>query len=347
MPVVSTPSPVDDPDAPPIDGLRLDAEVVAVHEEVVLVRLAGGQEAGVPLGDFRRSRSDVPVIEVGERFEVLVEHRSQDGRRWIASRDKAMRLGAFEAVHRAFQAGEKVEGEIVGTVEGGFSVDIGIRAFLPGSQVAMRPIRHPEEVLGQRFSFRILRFDRGRQNVVLSRRALLETERDAKLARLKVGALVSGTVRSLTDYGAFVDIGGGVEGLLHIGEMSWSALRRPEEAVHVGEVLTVKVIELDREKRRIALSLRQLQDDPWLTVKERYPEGQRVQGWVVSKTDFGCFLELEPGLEGLVHSTGTLVAPTDAAVIRKADIGDELEAQVVDIDVEAKRLSLVLVHGAR
>lgn len=335
--------------APPgpeaLEGLRLDAEVTALEEDHVLVRLTGegaGAEGLVPLGDFRVARSDPPQVAVGDRFEVHVEHRAQDGRRFVVSRDKAMRLRAFERVLEAYRAGERVEGEVVGTVEGGFSVDVGVRAFLPASQVGTRPIRRPEEILGQRFTFKIIRLDRSRQNVVVSRRVLIEADREARLARLKVGAIVEGTVKSFTEYGAFVDIGSGVEGLLHLVEMSWSRVRKPQDQVALGDRITVKVIEIDKERRRISLSLRQLQDDPWLTAMERYPEGTVVRGLVVSKTDFGCFIEIETGLEGLIHSTGGLVAAGDAAILRKTDIGDELTARVVDVDLAAKRMSLIL-----
>ncbi|MEO1235041.1 MAG: S1 RNA-binding domain-containing protein, partial [Myxococcota bacterium] len=245
-------------------------------------------------------------------------------------------------VQAAYRAGELVEGEVAGTTDGGFTVDVGVRAFLPASQVGMRPVRRPDDILGQRLTFKIIRFDRNRQNVVLSRRVLLEAERDARLGRLRVGAVIDGTVRSFTEYGAFVDIGGGIDGLLHIEEMGWTRIRRPQEAVKLGEEVKCKVIGLDKGKKRISLSLRQLQDDPWLTIQQTHPVGSKVTGLVVSKTDFGAFLDLLPGLEGLVLSSGALVDPGDAAALRKVDIGDELEAKVVDVDVEGRRLSLVL-----
>lgn len=330
-----------------LEGLLLPAEVTELHpdDDQVAVRLNGkgnGAEGLVPLGDFRVAQSDPPKVAVGDAIEVHVEQRSSDGRRWVASKDKAMRLRAFRTVQETFRNGAKIEGEVVGTMEGGYSVDIGIRAFLPASQVGMRPVRRSEEVLGQHFTFKIIRFDKSRQNVVVSRRVLLEVERDARLERLKKGALVEGAVKSFTDYGAFVDIGAGVEGLLHIEEMSWNRLRRPQEAVKLGDKITCKVILVDQDKKRISLSLRQIQDDPWAKVTEKYTVGTVVSGLVVSKTDFGAFLELEPGLEGLVHSTGALVAPGDSATLRRVDIGDELSGRVVDIDRDRRRLSLVL-----
>lgn len=334
-----------------LEGSSLPAEVLELHpdDDQVLVRLEGhgqGEEAVVPLGDFRVARSDTPAVAVGDRTEVHVEQRTNDGKRWVASRDKVVRLAAFKTVQEAYRGGELVEGEIVGSIEGGFSVDVGVRAFLPASQVGMRPVKRPDEILGQRLTFKIIRFDRNRQNVVLSRRILLEADRDQRLARLREGAVVEGTVRSFTDYGAFVDIGSGIEGLLHIEEMGWSRIKRPQDVVKANQSIKCKVIGLDRAKKRISLSLRQLQDDPWLTIEQKYPAGATLKGLVVSKTDFGVFLDLEPGLEGLVLSSGALVAPGDAAALRKVDLGDELEAKVVDIDLEGRRLSLVLVREA-
>ena len=332
-----------------LDGLLLDAEVIELLplDDQALIRLDGkgrGAEAVVPIGDFRIARSDAPQVSVGDQIRVHIEHLASDGRRWIGSRDKALRLAVFQKVLESYRAGEQVEGEVVGTVDGGFSVDIGVRAFLPASQVGMRPVRRAEEVLGERFTFKIIRFDRSRQNIVVSRRVLLEAERDERMRRLRKGALVEGTVKSFTDYGAFVDIGAGIEGLLHIEEMSWGRIRRPQEAVKMGDKLTCKVILLDKEKKRISLSLRQLQDDPWLTLPQKYPEGTVVKGFVVSKTDFGVFIELEPGLEGLIHSTGALVGPNDAALLRQVDMGDEIAGRIADIDLDARRLSLVLAH---
>ncbi|MBX2813139.1 MAG: S1 RNA-binding domain-containing protein [Myxococcales bacterium] len=332
---------------PTLDGLLLDAEVISVatDDDQAVVRLHGAgtqAEAVVPLGDFRVGRSDVAMVAIGARLPVHVEHLGQDGRRWIASHDKAMRLAAFERVLATHRAGETIDGEIVGQVDGGFSVDVGVRAFLPASQVSIRAVRRPEEVLGQRCTFKIIRFDRNRQNIVVSRRVLLESERDERLGRLRQGALVEGCVRSFTEYGAFVDIGAGTEGLLHIEEMGWSRVRRPQDVVTLGDTITCKVIHLDKDKKRISLSLRQLQDDPWLSASEKYAPGTVVKGLVVSKTDYGVFVELEPGLEGLVFSTGPIVDPQDAAKLGNVDIGDDLAAKVVDINLETKRLSMVL-----
>lgn len=335
------------PAALELDGLILPSELVSVDEDHVVVRLEGdgqGAEAVVPLGDFRTAQSDQIEAKPGERFEVHVEQLSQDKTRWVASKDKVWRLRAFDRVREAYAAKAPVTGEVVGLVDGGYSVDLGVRAFLPSSQVGLRPPRRPDEVLGQELSFEIIRFDRARQNVVVSRRTLLEREQKDRLGRLKVGAIVDGTVRSFTDYGAFVDIGGGLDGLLHVEEMAWTRVRRPQDICEVGQTLRLEVIQIEKGKKRISLSLRRLQDDPWMDVAERFPVGSVVSGLVVSKTDFGCFLELERGLEGLVHSTGPLVESGDAAAIRKIDIGDEIRARIVDIELGARRLSLVLAH---
>ncbi len=326
-----------------LEGLFLPAEVRSVSEEYAVVQLKDSELLGwVPLSDFKVAKDDEPQVKVGDSFEVHVEQLAQDGSHYIVSRDKAVRLTAFNGVWAAFKAEEPVEGEVVGIVDGGFSVDIGVRAFLPASQIAMRQVRNPEEVLGQRFQFKIVRFERGRQNIVLSRRILMEAERDKRLEHLKEGAMTEGTVRSIADYGVFVDLGG-ADGLVHIKDLSWSPVSHPSEVVQVGDKIRVKVLKLDKNAKRISLGVRQLEDDPWASFEKDFPSGTQVSGPVVSKTDYGVFVEFKRGIEGLVHSTGPLVQPGDKERLRKVDIGDEVKAKIVDVDIESKRISMTLV----
>jgi small subunit ribosomal protein S1 len=324
-----------------MEGRVLGATVAALAEDRVLVELEGSARGWLPLADVRDRETGAPRVKPGDRIEVFVEQRS--GAEWQVSRDKAERLALVDRLEARFRAGETVEGMVVGEVEGGFAVDLGIKAFLPASQFAARPVRDPDQVLGQTFSLKIIRFDRERANVVVSRRAVIEAERERSLGALKPDAIVEGTVKSIVDYGAFVDVGG-IDGLLHISDMSWGRVKHPSDLVQVGQRLTVKVLKLDQKAGKVSLGLRQLEDDPWLEVPSKYPVGTQVTGLVVSKTDYGCFLALEPGVDGLVHSTGPTVTDGARAALKKVDIGDDLSARVVDLDLSQKRLSLVLVE---
>ncbi|MCA9549671.1 MAG: S1 RNA-binding domain-containing protein [Myxococcales bacterium] len=328
---------------PAVDDLRgtfVPATVTGLTDMHVSVSLPGGVEGLIPRSDFGRVEGEPAAV--GDAFEVYVEQES--GERYLVSRDKALRMAGLNALEKLHADDAVIEGEVVSATQGGFAVDIGVRAFCPASQISLRPVRDPDELLGQTFRFKIIRFQKARQNIVLSRRALLEREQDKTFGRLKVGALVEGTVRRFAEFGAFVDIGG-VEGLLHVGDMSWGRVSKPGEVVSIGQELTLKVLRFDKKAKRISLGLRQCQDDPWLGVPAKYTEGTRVKGLVVSKTDFGCFIEVEPGVEGLVHSTGPMVTATAKKVLDKTDIGDELEARVLDVDQGQKRMSLALFEA--
>lgn len=324
-----------------LDGRFLPADVVRADLDPIQVRLSTGQDGTL-------HRSDLNVSErtslTESSFRVYVEHGVQDGS-YVVSKDKADRMACLDRVQEAFESEQLIDGEVVSVTEGGFHVDVGVKAFLPASQIALRPIKDPDEVLGRSFRFRIIRFSRGRQNVVLSRRSLLEAERDETLSRLKVGALVDGTVVRLADFGAFVDVGG-AEGLLHLRDMSWGRIRNPEEVVHVGQQLKLKVLRFERKAKRVYLGLRQVQDDPWLKVPEKYPAGTRVRAFAVSKTDYGVFVEVERGVEGLVMMAGPMVTATAKRALAAVDIGDELDVVVFDIDPSQKRMSLTLHEPA-
>lgn len=325
-----------------LEGTIVEAAVLAVSEDEVVVHLGEAGEAVIPLTDLKEKKSDQPEVRVGESFEVYVDYRPEDAERFVASRDKARRMRVLEEVHRTFEEGRPVEGEIVAVVDGGYNVDIGVKAFLPASQLALRPVRNPDSVLGQRLGFKIIRFNESRHNIVLSRRVLLEAERDATLEKIQVGAVIDGTVKSLVDYGAFVDVGG-IDGLLHNSDISWGRVRHPSEVLSVGDPVSVKVLKFDRKKRKLSLGLRQIQEDPWLTAGEKYAIDAVVEGPVVSKTDYGVFIEVEPGIEGLVHSTGPLVPDDAKEALKKVAPGDRIRAKVLDLDLPKKRMSLGLV----
>jgi small subunit ribosomal protein S1 len=324
-----------------VEGTIVEAAVLSVADDQVIVHLGDAGEGVIPIADFKQRRSDQPRIQVGDSFNVYIDHRPEDGDRFLASRDKAVRLEAFERAKIAFEKNETVEGEIVMTVEGGFNVDIGVKAFLPASQFGLHPLRSPDQVLGHRFQFKIIRFNEARHNIVISRRMLLEAEREAVLDRIQVGAIVDGRVKSLVDYGAFVDVGG-IDGLLHNSDISWGRVKHPSEVLAVGDPVSVKVLKFDRKKRKLSLGLRQIQEDPWLTAGERYTLGTEVEGPVISKTDYGVFIEVEPGVEGLVHSTGPLVPEAAKEALRKVALGERIRAKVLDMDLPKKRMSLGL-----
>jgi len=304
-------------------------------EDHVIVELDPGVKATVPTRDF----SVTP--RPGDVVELYVDGFSADTQMYVGSHDKAKRLHQLDLIERAFEQSQNLEGEVVSAIEGGFVVDAGLRAFLPASQVGLRPLRDPEQILGQTLSFRVLRFQRSRANVVLSRRPILEAERKQVLRTVRVGAVVDGIVRDISPQGVSVEVQG-ADGFIQRGDLSWSRSERPEQIVKLGETLRLKVLEVDKKRGRVRLGLRQAQDDPWTKADEKYPAGARVRGMVVSKTDVGCFIEFEPGLEGLVFATGPLATDQAKERLRKVEIGDELEAVVLEVNLLAKRISLQL-----
>lgn len=320
-----------------LDGTFRKATVTAVERNKIRVSLSNVASGEIPDHEF----AEPPAV--GDTFKVYVDTTIRgDPKRYIASKEKADRIKPYDDLSKAFDKGTPVRGEVVSAIDGGFDVEVmGVRAFLPASQVGLRPVRNPFEVLGHRFNFKVIRFNKSRYNVVLSRKVLLGAERKETFKRLREGAIVEGVVRSVVDFGAFVDLGA-VEGLLHVTDMSYGRLGHPSKIVDVGDKLTVKVLKIDRKARRISLGLKQLEDDLWVGADERYPKGKEVKGLVVSKTDFGCFIEVEPGLEGLVFSKAPMTTERGRARLRRTDIGDELEAVVLDIDLAARRFSLRL-----
>jgi small subunit ribosomal protein S1 len=274
---------------------------------------------------------------------VLLESRENDTGMVVLSKEKADKMRIWDEISAACERDELVEGTIVGRVKGGLSVDIGVKAFLPGSQVDLRPIRNLDKLIGEKFKFKVIKFNKKRGNIVLSRRVLLEKERETlkkdTLQKLKEGAVLTGIVKNLTDYGAFIDLGG-IDGLLHITDMSWGRVGHPSEMLNVGDELRVIVLKFDPATERVSLGLKQIQEDPWAHAAEKYPAGTRVSGKVVSLTDYGAFIEMEPGVEGLVHISEMSWTKRVKHPSKVMAIGDQVNAVVLDVDAKAKRISL-------
>ncbi|MGH7873327.1 MAG: 30S ribosomal protein S1, partial [Candidatus Binatia bacterium] len=284
-------------------GGVVKGRVVGVTSTHVLIDVGYKSEGQIPIHEFTDREGNV-TVKVGDDVDVYFDSSESEGGGIVLSRQRAENLKIWEELETAFNEGRGVEGQIVGKVKGGFKVDVGVPGFLPGSHVDIRPNRNLDRFVGTRDRFAILKFNRARGNVVVSRRALLEQERDSLkqdiLKILEEGVILEGTVKNITGYGAFVDLGG-IDGILHISDMSWGRINHPSEIVQVGEKVKVVVLKFDAEKERISLGMKQLNPDPWHTVAEKYPVGSRVQGKVISLMDYGAFVELESGIEGLIH----------------------------------------------
>lgn len=324
------------------EGDLVQGRVVQVGKEHVMVDVGYKCEGQIPIQEFQGEDGAVTVRE-GDTIEVLLESRDDEEGVIVLSKAKADKIKVWEEVRRAYEAGGSVEGRIVGRVRGGLSVDIGVLAFLPGSQVDIRPVRNLERFIGQTYRFKVLKYNRRRSNIVLSRRVLLEEERaqsrEQTLSSLQEGMLVKGVVKNITEYGAFVDLGG-VDGLLHITDMSWGRVKHPSEVVQVGQELEVKVLQFDREKERVSLGLKQTMVDPWSRVEERYPIGSRHEGKVVSIADYGAFVELEKGVEGLVHVSEMSWTKRLRHPSKVVSVGDDVEVVVLGVDPGRRRISL-------
>jgi small subunit ribosomal protein S1 len=316
------------------------ATVTRLTESAAVVSFGWKIEGQVPFSEFEKV-DDEPAVKVGDTFEVLVESLGDEPEEVVLSREKAQKLRTWDSIVRVGKGG-RIEGTVVARVPGGYVVDVGLRGFLPGSQADIRRGGNPDAIVGQRLAFTLTQFDRRRASVVLSRRDQLEKELEARkqetLAKISEGAVLPGVVRSLTEYGAFIDLGG-VDGLLHVTEMSWGRVGHPRELLRVGQELTVKVTKFDPSTTKIGLSLKQLQEDPWTSVEAKYPKGSRVKGKVVGFAEFGAFVALEPGIEGLVHvseiSWKRVQHPSHA--LKK---GQKVEAVVLEVDPKSRRLGL-------
>ena len=324
-------------------GSLLTGRVVEIGPDFVMVSAGLKSDSAIPAGQFRDETGGLSVV-VGDEVEVALDAVEDGFGETRLSREKAKRAQAWRRLENAFEGADNVSGVISGKVKGGFTVDIDdIRAFLPGSLVDVRPVRDTSYLEGKPLEFKVIKLDPRRNNVVVSRRAVVEiensAEREALLERLDEGAVMNGVVKNLTDYGAFVDLGG-IDGLLHITDMAWRRVRHPTEVVNVGDEIEIKILKYDRERNRVSLGLKQLGEDPWVSIAQRYPEGSRIAGRVTNIADFGAFVEIEEGVEGLVHVSEMDWTNRNVHPSRVVQIGDEAQVMILDVDEERRRISL-------
>lgn len=324
-------------------GAIVTGTVLRIQDDVVIVDAGLKSEALIPVEQFRNEQGEIEVV-VGDQVDVALDAIEDGFGETKLSREKAKRDQSWIRLERAFESGDVVSGLISGRVKGGFTVEINdVHAFLPGSLVDVRPVRDPGYLEGKTLDFKIIKIDRKRNNVVVSRRAVVEsegsTERDALLDSLQEGQMVKGVVKNLTDYGAFVDLGG-IDGLLHITDMAWKRVKHPSDIVTVGDEIDVKVLKFDKERNRVSLGLKQMEDDPWVDLARRYPQGARLFGKVTNIADYGCFVEIEDGVEGLVHVSEMDWTNKNVHPSKLVQLGDEVEVMVLDIDEERRRISL-------
>ena len=326
-----------------VPGSIVTGVVIDIDSDWVTVHAGLKSEGVIPRTQFVNEQGELE-LEIGDEVQVALEAVEDGWGETKLSREKAKRAEAWKTLEAAYAAEEVVKGVINGKVKGGFTVDVNsIRAFLPGSLVDVRPVRDTTHLEGKELDFRVIKLDQKRNNVVVSRRAVMEeansAEREELLATLQEGMAVKGVVKNLTDYGAFVDLGG-VDGLLHITDMAWKRIKHPSEIVNVGDEIEVKILKFDRERNRVSLGLKQLGEDPWLAITARYPEGARVKAKVTNLTDYGCFAEIEDGVEGLVHVSEMDWTNKNVHPSKIVQLGDEVEVMILDIDEERRRISL-------
>ena len=324
------------------EGEIVKGTIVQLTKDFAVVDVGYKSEGQIPISEFVSAKGEVS-IKVGDHVDVLLEARENDSGMVVLSKEKADKMRIWDEISAACERDEVVKGAIVGRVKGGLSVDIGVKAFLPGSQVDIRPVRNLDQYIGKEFEFKVIKFNKKRGNIVLSRRVLLEKQREEikkeTLKKLKEGSVLTGVVKNLTDYGAFIDLGG-IDGLLHITDMSWGHIRHPSEVFNVGDEIRVVVLKFDGQTERVSLGLKQIQEDPWHRGDEKYPVGTRVRGKVVSVIDYGAFIEIESGVEGLVHISEMSWTKRVKHPSKLLNVGDEVEAMVLDIDPKAKRIAL-------
>jgi small subunit ribosomal protein S1 len=328
---------------PMTPGKIVTGTVVNVGSDVVLVNAGLKSEGAIPVEEFFNEKGEI-TIAVGDLVDVSLEKLEDGFGATQLSREKAKAAEAWITLEHAFESNETVVGVISGKVKGGFTVELeNVRAFLPGSLVDVRPIRDTSHIEGKELEFKLIKLDRPRNNIVVSRRAIMEAEnsveREALLETLEEGKTVKGIVKNLTDYGAFVDLGG-IDGLLHITDMAWKRVKHPSEVVNIGDEISVQVLKFDKERERVSLGLKQMGDDPWKDIARRYPNSSRLSGKVTNIADYGCFVEIEDGVEGLVHMSEMDWTNKNVHPSKMVQLGDEVEVMVLDIDAERRRISL-------
>jgi small subunit ribosomal protein S1 len=324
------------------EGEVVTGRIISVDKDYVLVDIGYKSEGQIRIREFVDEDGQI-TAKVGDTVEVMVEWWDEDDEVVVLSKEKAAKVKVWEDIKKAYDDNGIINGTIESRVKGGFSVDIGVQAFLPGSQADLRPIRNLDEMVGQTLPFKILKYNRKRSNIVLSRRVILEHEREQQrndtLSSIQESKVVEGVVKNITEYGVFVDLGG-VDGLLHITDISWGRVKHPSELFSVGDKVTLKILNLDLERERVSLGMKQLTEDPWATASEKYPVGSRIAGKVVSLTDYGAFVELEEGIEGLIHVSEMSWTRKIRHPSKVVSVGEEVSAVVLDIKPESRRISL-------
>jgi small subunit ribosomal protein S1 len=324
------------------EGEVVVGRIISVDKDYVLVDIGYKSEGQIRIREFIDEDGNITAKE-GDSVEVMVEWWDEDDEVVVLSKEKAAKVKVWEDIKKAFDDNGIINGTIESRVKGGFSVDIGVQAFLPGSQADLRPIRNLDEMVGQTLPFKILKYNRKRSNIVLSRRVILEQEREQQrndtLSSIQENKVVEGVVKNITEYGVFVDLGG-VDGLLHITDISWGRVKHPSELFSVGDKVTLKILNLDLERERVSLGMKQLTEDPWVTASKKYPVGSRITGKVVSLTDYGAFVELEEGIEGLIHVSEMSWTRKIRHPSKVVSVGEEVSAVVLDIKPESRRISL-------
>ncbi len=326
------------------EGEVVEGRVLKVTSNGVIVDVGYKSEGMISLREFRNEKGEVEV-QAGDKVEVLLEHAEGRDGFVVLSREKAERMKIWGTIEKAYQEQTIVNGRVIERIKGGLAVDIGVRAFLPGSQIDLHPIRNLDVFRGQELEMRVIKVNKRRGNIVLSRKAVLEEEyfkkKEETLKSLEEGLIVSGVVKNITDYGVFADLGG-IDGLLHITDMSWGRVNHPSDLFHVGDEINIKILKFDRLEEKVSLGYKQLSDDPWRSASRRYPKGSRVETRVVSLTDYGAFVELEEGVEGLIHISEMTWNKRIKHPSQLLTIGDSVESEVLEIDTEGRRISLGL-----
>jgi small subunit ribosomal protein S1 len=320
-----------------------NGKVVQINADTVMVDVGWKTEGFIPIQELKDAQGNINV-SVGDDIQVFIDKRDSEGN-LILSRDKAAKLKVWDEIKQACENNVPVKGTVIEKVKGGLSVNIGVNAFLPGSQIDTRPVKDLDKFVGQTMDFHVLKYDRKRNNVVLSRRSIIATERETEkkdtLSNITEGSVVEGVIKNITDYGIFIDLGG-IDGLLHVTDISWGRIAKPAESFHKGENIKVKVLSFDRDKERVSLGLKQLNENPWEHITERYPVGALVEGKVVNLTDYGVFIELEPGVEGLIHISEMYWTREIKHPSKVLNVGETIRVVVLEVNPEAKRVSLSL-----
>ncbi len=321
------------------EGEVLKGTVLKITDTAAIVDIGYKSEGLIPISEFRNDSGEIEVV-AGDTVDVFIEKTEDRDGHIVLSKEKAEKVRVWVDVEKAYNEGAIVTGRVIERIKGGLSVDIGVRAFLPGSQIDVRPIKNLDSLRGQEIECRVIKLNRKRGNIVLSRKIVLEEQLDIRksetLANLEEGAIIEGVVKNITDYGVFVDLGG-LDGLLHVTDLSWGRVNHPSDMFKVGDETSVKILKFDREKERVSLGFKQLSPDPWTVVQERYPVGSRVSGRVVNITDYGAFVELETGVEGLIHVSEMSWSKRVKHPSKVLEAGQEVEALVLDLDGESRR----------